>query len=199
MHHLLLLCSSAPPRYIVHREAFCLCSEALQLGLLVLGAAAGCQHPLPPALGSVLKLVMLASCASLFYLQVGWGGGVEGELGSGSFCGQGRVAMWATAKCRCLASASPCMRPRHPPPQPLCPADPPGRVPGAALPQAPGALRARAPAGAGRVARARGQRRRCGRACGVGRCHERRWGGRGAGGLGMGAGRLKHVWGVQCD
>ena len=66
-----------PPRarYIVHRETFCVASEAAQLALLLAGAAAGCQHPLPPVLGGVLKLVMVSSCASLFYLQVrvlGW-------------------------------------------------------------------------------------------------------------------------------
>ncbi|GBF96453.1 hypothetical protein Rsub_09252 [Raphidocelis subcapitata] len=51
------------------RERFCLGSEALQTAVLLAGALA-CHRPLPAATGAVLKLVLLSSCGSLFYIQL---------------------------------------------------------------------------------------------------------------------------------
>ncbi len=57
-------------RYVVHREPFCLASEALQLAALLAGAGF-CDRPLPAAAAGMLRLVVLASCGGLFYIQVG--------------------------------------------------------------------------------------------------------------------------------
>jgi len=59
-------------RYTLYREPFCLISEALQLAALLVGSAF-CEQPLPSAAAGVVKLVLLSSCGSLFYIQVGLG------------------------------------------------------------------------------------------------------------------------------
>lgn len=55
--------------YVVKREPFCLASEALQLAVLLAGALA-CERPIPDGSMGILKLVLLASCGSLFYIQL---------------------------------------------------------------------------------------------------------------------------------